>query len=222
MNPIKNSILLCVTKYFCMKNPHQDLQEIKSMMDRSKRFLSLSGIAGIPVGIIALAGIAALNHIINKSWSHWIFPETISFDQEAMISILLITFLTFSLALATTWLLSQRKSIKAQKGKLYSPASKKFLQVLSFSLFIGAVACTVLAWNMDYYYILGFSLIFYGLGMFQASEHSFKELKFLGLGCIVLGLVALWEPSLGLILWAVGFGFLHILYGILMHLKYDK
>ncbi|MGY6522847.1 MAG: hypothetical protein ACXIUD_14025 [Mongoliitalea sp.] len=205
-----------------MKNPHQDLEEIKSMMDRSKRFLSLSGIAGIPVGFIALAGVTAINVFINDSWFNWRFPVTVSFNQAEIITILIISFLTFSLALGITWYLSQRKSVQSKKGNLYSPASKKFLQSLGFPMLIGALVCGILAWNKDYSFIFGMSLLFYGLGMYQASEHSFKELKFLGIGCLMLGLIALVEPSLSLLLWAGGFGVLHILYGILMHVKYDK
>src|SRR6476646_10611498 len=59
-----NCHLLCVSKYFYMSNPAQSLEtlhDIKRMMERSSRFISLSGWSGIAAGGCALAG-AGLAH----------------------------------------------------------------------------------------------------------------------------------------------------------------
>ncbi len=39
-----------------MKQHLQDLTEIRSMMERSSRFISLSGLSGISAGVFALIG----------------------------------------------------------------------------------------------------------------------------------------------------------------------
>lgn len=205
-----------------MKNANQELAEIKSMMEKSTRFLSLSGIAGIPVGIIALVGTMAINYVINNSWKNWHFPAPLSLEQHQLFAIITIALSTFLMALVTTWYLSKRKISASNTGSIYSPASLRFVKTLAFSISIGALVCASLAWNKDYQYILGISLVFYGIGMSQASDHGFKELKYLGLGCILAGILALVSPSLSIILWGLGFGLLHVLYGVLMHRKYDN
>jgi hypothetical protein len=49
-------------------NEHQqDLQHIKQMMERSSRFISLSGLSGIAAGLCALVGAYFANDIINNS-----------------------------------------------------------------------------------------------------------------------------------------------------------
>ncbi|MDO8951520.1 MAG: hypothetical protein Q7U86_02785, partial [Draconibacterium sp.] len=40
------------------KNPNDDLQTIRDIMERSSKFLSLSGLAGIFAGVCALLGAA--------------------------------------------------------------------------------------------------------------------------------------------------------------------
>src|ERR1700759_3425393 len=54
-------ILLCKTKYFKMEENkiHDDLTAIRSLMERSQKFISLSGLSGILAGIYALIGAAA-------------------------------------------------------------------------------------------------------------------------------------------------------------------
>ena len=57
--------LLCSTKCFFMENtkpqqagsrPEQALEDIRQMMERSSRFISLSGLSGVAAGICALGG----------------------------------------------------------------------------------------------------------------------------------------------------------------------
>jgi hypothetical protein len=65
-------------------------------------------------------------------------------------------------------------------------------------------------------------LLFYGLALVNASKFTFEEVKYFGIIEIVLGLVAANFIGYGLLFWAIGFGVLHILYGIYMQLKYGK
>jgi hypothetical protein len=66
------------------------------------------------------------------------------------------------------------------------------------------------------------SLIFYGLSLVSASNFTFNAVKSLGLCQIVLGLISALYPGYGLYFWAIGFGVLHIIYGSVMYLKYDR
>ena len=189
------------------------------MMERSKRFLSLSGIAGIPVGLTALAGITTINFLIHQSWNVWLFPEALTLSNAQLLWMGGITLLMFGIATLITWVLSHKK---ASRQKLASPASMQFLETLAIPVVFGTVACLLFAKNELYTYIPGLSLLMYGIGMIQAAQYSFQELKRLGLTISVLGLLAFLAPSYSLILWATGFGGMHIFYGIWMHLKYDR
>ena len=66
------------------------------------------------------------------------------------------------------------------------------------------------------------SLVFYGLTLINAGKFTYDEVKIVGYVEIVLGLVGLYFVGYGLLLWAIGFGLIHIFYGIYMHYKYEK
>ena len=65
-------------------------------------------------------------------------------------------------------------------------------------------------------------LVFYGLALVNASKYTLGEIRYLGYGQLVLGIVNLWNVSYGLWFGALGFGILHIIYGIWMWYKYEK
>jgi hypothetical protein len=68
------------------------------------------------------------------------------------------------------------------------------------------------------------TLIFYGLALVNASKYTLDDIKYLGYCEIILGLLnGIWmSAGNGLLFWCIGFGFLHIVYGVFMHLKYNK
>jgi hypothetical protein len=56
----------------------------------------------------------------------------------------------------------------------------------------------------------------------NASKYTLTEVRSLGLLEIGLGLLAVHFIGYGLIFWAAGFGVLHIIYGIVMHIRYGS
>ena len=66
------------------------------------------------------------------------------------------------------------------------------------------------------------SLIFYGMALFNASRHTLEEVKVLGIIQIGLGLISSYFVEYGLLIWALGFGVVNIIYGIYMHYKYER
>ena len=66
------------------------------------------------------------------------------------------------------------------------------------------------------------TLIFYGLALYNAGTFTYKEVKILGLVQLSLGLLSAYFISYGLMLWAVGFGLVHIIYGVYMHYRYER
>lgn len=204
-----------------MKKPEQELADIKSMMERSTRFLSLSGLAGVLAGIYAFVG-AGIAY-------YWIyFPETDYGQgttpmngQELMNKLLIISFVVLVLAIGSAYLLSQQKSQrKAQQFR--SPASKRFLFALFIPVLVGGLFSFALIHQNYFQMIAPATLVFYGLGLTNASHFTLGEIKNLGIGQLIVGIAAAFFPDFGLICWALGFGVLHVIYGSMMYFKYDR
>jgi len=204
-----------------MRKPEQELADIKTMMERSTRFLSLSGLAGVLAGIYALIGVAI-------AW-YWIyFPDT-SFGQgttpmngkELMNNLLMISLAVLVLAIGSAYLLSQKKS-QRNSHQFWSPASKRFLLALFIPVLAGGIFSFALIHQSSFHMIAPSTLVFYGLGLINASHFTLSDVKNLGIGQLILGLIAAFFPEFGLLCWTIGFGALHVIYGSLMYYKYDR
>lgn len=204
-----------------MKKPEQELAEIKAMMERSTRFLSLSGLAGVLAGIYAFIG-AGIAY-------YWIyFPETsygtgtvAMSGEDLQVNLLAVALVVLLLAIGSAYLLSQQKSQK-NSHKFWSPASKRFLLALFLPVIAGGLFCFALIHESTYQLIAPATLIFYGLGLINASHFTLGEIRNLGIGQLILGIAAAFFPDFGLICWALGFGVLHVIYGSMMYYKYDR
>ena len=204
-----------------MKKPEQELAEIKSMMERSTRFLSLSGLAGILAGIYAFAGAGiAWYWIYFPSTEYGIDVEAIS-QADLQFNLLVLAVIVLLLAIGTAYLLSQQKSQK-NSNRFWTPASKRFLLALFLPVFAGGVFSFALIHESSYQLIAPATLIFYGLGLINASHFTLGEIKNLGIGQLVLGVIAAFFPQYGLLCWALGFGILHVIYGSMMYYRYDR
>ena len=204
-----------------MRKPEQELAEIKAMMERSTRFLSLSGLSGILAGTYALiaAGLA-------YAWVY--FPEMpygsniSTIRQENILEKLLLTgAIVLLLSIGTAWFMSQSKS-KKKAHKFWTPASKRFIQALFIPVVVGGLFCLALLSRGHFGIVAPATLIFYGLGLLNASTYTLNEIKYLGYCQLVLGVISAFFPGYGLILWSIGFGVLHIIYGSMMYYKYDR
>lgn len=204
-----------------MKKPEQELAEIKSMMERSTRFLSLSGLAGVLAGIYAFVG-AGIAY-------YWIyFPDTTygqgttsKSGEELQVHLMAVALVVLVLAIGSAYLLSQQKS-QRNSQQFWSPASKRFLLALFIPVVAGGLFSFALIHESTYQLIAPATLIFYGLGLINASHFTLGEIKNLGIGQLILGLLAAFFPEFGLICWALGFGILHVIYGSMMYYKYDR
>ncbi len=200
------------------------LQEIRSIMDRSARFVSLSGWSGIWAGSVALAGT-----IIAYIWLHQPDYEYIGktnvasigyFDAMTM-QFIYLALVTFLIAFAGALFFTSRKAQK-NNHKLWNNASRQMLFSLFFPMFAGGVFSTIFIYYGAGLFVCPTSLAFYGLALISASRHTLSDIRYLGMLDVALGCTALFFPGYGLYFWALGFGVLHILYGAIMWNKYDK
>jgi len=204
------------------------LQDIRSMMERSSRFISLSGLAGVFSGTFALIGAAVAHWVTNQGiWiqraqdTEFGTGEILNIDWSVELLLCADAVLEFVASIAVAYYFSRQKAQK--KGQpLWGAYSKQFLINLSLPLATGAVFCLILFSQGLIGLIAPSLLIFYGLALLNGGKFSFEEISYLGVSEIALGLIALVFKGQGLLFWAAGFGGLHILYGILMYLRHDR
>ncbi len=200
----------------------KDLSEIRAMMERASKFLSLSGLSGVSAGLVALVGAAAAYMLLDV---HGVSPFDVTrvaaIDAGLRVSLIGLGILVLALSLLLSLVFSLRMARK-QGRTLWGPATRHLLLMLAIPLVVGAIVTILLLYRGLLWPMPASMLIFYGLGMFSAGSFTFGEVRGLGMLEILLGLVALVLPQLGLLLWAAGFGLLHIAYGLFLYLKYER
>ncbi|MBU2555074.1 MAG: hypothetical protein KKF98_11500 [Bacteroidetes bacterium] len=198
----------------------EDLKMIKEMMSRSTRFISLSGLSGVFAGSFALIG-AFLAYKTVYSNQDYLQLRKAVITSETLTTLLVIATGTLVLSLVAGILLSRKKA-KKNMVKPWNSQAKRMLINLFIPLFAGGILSLIFLFKGYIGMVAPLTLIFYGLGLVNASKYTLTEIRSLGIAEIILGLLAAQFIGYGLIFWALGFGILHIVYGIIMHLKYKS
>lgn len=208
------------------KQIQDDLASIRSLMERSSKFISLSGLSGILAGIYALigAGVAYYELYIgigtHRFNPHFRIIENIE-DSFLLFTLLLIALAVLLASILTGFILTARKAKK--KGQpIWGNTSRALMFNMALPLVSGGLLILILLFRNYYGIVSPASLIFYGLALVAASNFTYKDVRYLGICEIVLGLIAACLPGYGLLFWAIGFGVLHIVYGSMMYFKYDR
>jgi hypothetical protein len=198
------------------------LNDIRNIMNRSSKFISLSGLSGIFAGVTALVG-AYFAHQVLKDY----LAGNIGFGYDAQsdieIELLKIGILVLIVALLGGIFFTYRQSRK-KNLPLWDSTSRNLIVNLAIPLVTGGLF--VIALLLNHSNAVGLvapsTLIFYGLALINASKFTYSDIKFLGVCEIILGIIAMFNIGYGLYFWAAGFGVLHILYGSIMYFKYEK
>lgn len=200
----------------------QDLSDIRSMMERSSKFLSLSGLAGVLAGIYALAGAWFAYSVLGLSTQELPTGYLDSTASPANITqLILLAVIILVLAIGTAIVLSWMKANKRGESA-WNATSKRMIANMSVPLVTGGLLILILLSKNILVLIAPLSLIFYGVALYNASKFSYDDVKYLGIVQIGLGLLAALYTNYGLLLWAIGFGVIHIVYGIYMHIRYER
>lgn len=198
----------------------QDLKDIKDMMSKSSRFISLSGLSGILAGTYALIGAFLVQNIINTRTAADTFAR-VSLNFETKTTLAIIAFGVLLLSVSTGIFLTTRKARKAGL-KVWDDQSKRLLINLLIPLVTGGLLCVILISKGFATIVAPLTLIFYGLALVNASKYTLNDVRSLGIAEVILGLVDIYFDGNGLLIWSIGFGVLHIIYGIIMYMKYDR
>ena len=202
--------------------PFETLQDIKRIMERSSRFISLSGLSGIAAGIFALAGAWFAYGLIDKYYNQFTNYGYSGQDfQSLKLKLMLIAISVLLIALLTSFYFTWRRARQNQM-KFWDHTSRRLLINMLIPLITGGLFILAMLQQDEWRYVAPASLIFYGLSLVNASKYTFSDVRYLGLLQIVMGLINTQYIGYGLYFWAAGFGLLHIIYGFLMWWKYER
>jgi len=220
------------------QNPYDQLKEIRSLMERSTRFVSLSGWTGVMAGVYSLIGASAAYYVIfkmnfpaddlpqraekydpgravNYNYSHGL--DDLLSDKNLLLAGIAILVILFS---AGTALYQSSVKARMQGVRLWNSTTRRLFVQLIIPLAAGGIFCIALLFYGNAGLIAPAMLVFYGLALLNGSKYTLKEFHSLALCEIALGLISLFFIGYGLYFWAIGFGILHIIYGILMQKRY--
>ncbi len=194
----------------------KDIKDIKQMMSQSSQFISLSGLSGILAGIYALVGAFVVDYLIKQNKYGVIIIEGYTFRM-----ILMTAFIVLALSLITAYLMTVQKA-KKMGEKVWNVSSKRLLINFSIPLITGGIFALLLLRHGVYGLIAPITLMFYGLACLHASKYTLRDVRYLGITEIILGLIAVEFSGYGLYFWILGFSVCHIVYGAVMYFKYDR
>ncbi|MDH5368192.1 MAG: hypothetical protein OEW67_14490 [Cyclobacteriaceae bacterium] len=203
------------------QNYIDDLSEIRNIMERSSRFVSLSGLSGILVGLYALIG-------AYMAYKTFYFSDELIYSRlrdgvisTNVIKLVAIAFVVLILALGSAIGLSYRKA-KKNGLPIWDNTAKLLFVNLFIPLISGGIFIVIMFSKGAIGLVAPSTLLFYGLALVNASKYTFNDIRYLGIAEIALGLMSAYFIGYGLLFWAIGFGVLHIIYGLWMYFKYEK
>lgn len=203
--------------------PEQALHDIRQMMERSSRFISLSGLSGVAAGSFALLGAWLAYGILENYYGTYNSRGIFSGDEFSRLKLKLIGLaaLVFTAAFCSSFYFTWRRA-KKQNASIWGPVSKRLFWNMSVPLLAGTGFILAMLRYDDWAYVSSACLVFYGLALINASKYTLTDIRYLGYCEILLGLANMFFIGYGLYFWAIGFGVLHILYGIMMWWKYER
>ncbi len=215
----------------------ESLKDIKSMMEKSSKFVSLSGLSGISAGVCAIVGASAAYLKISSFYSAWSSRVAmysslddnwhskgqipLNANQDLAFDLVLIAVITLIAALISSTVFTMNRA-KKNNHNLWDNTSKRLLTSVSVPLVTGGIFCLILLRHNLFGLLAPTTLMFFGLALINGSKFTLPEIRYVGLLNIVLGLLNGVFIGYGLLFWALGFGIVNIVYGIYMYNKYER
>ena len=191
-----------------------DIAHIRSMMERSSRFLSLSGWAGIIPGLLALVGLATVVWLIQQTKLTVGYEAGIENDHPLIMQLGIVAIVVLALSIFASWYTCMRKA-RLDKQSTWTPAIRNMLLHFAIPLLAGAIIVSWIYQKEQWELLSPVLLSFYGLALVMVSQFTLRSVFWMGIFEIALSIPA------GMTGWdlpvlAIGFGFTHIVYGIMM------
>ena len=206
------------------QNQHLEaLQDIRQMMQRSSKFISLSGLSGIAAGFWALVGAYFAHTWIRAYYNQ--YSSTGDFSgpefQQLKLNLFLLAGAVLFLTLISAYYFTWRKT-REDKVPLWNHTSRQLTINMMIPLVAGGLFVLSMLQHNEWRFITPACLIFYGVALVNGSKYTLSDIRYLGISEIILGLIATQYVGGGLYFWAIGFGVLHIIYGFIMWWKNER
>ena len=149
----------------------QAITDIRSMMERSSRCISLSGLSGVFAGIFALIG-AYLAYTKLRASS---YQNTRGVSGEDIVEVTVYFIEIASAVLIASLLVGTLLTIRNSKRKgisVWDNSAKRLLINLGIPLVAGGLFCLVLLFHGIIGLVAPATLIFYGLALINASKYK--------------------------------------------------
>lgn len=208
-----------------ISNPNEDLQAIREIMERSSKFLSLSGLSGIFAGVCALIGVAfAWFFLLDSGQIRYVdfMENSDSLSVSGLrYSLAIDAVLVLGFALFGAFFFSRRNARRAGQ-QFWTISVRQLLFNLLIPLVSGGLFILILVIQKNLMLVVPVMLIFYGLSLVNAGKFTLSEIHYLGLIEIILGILAGIFISYWLLFWTLGFGLMHIVYGTVMYYRHER
>jgi hypothetical protein len=199
-----------------MNKQQEDLKMIREMMEKSSKFLSLSGLSGVIAGITAIIGATFAYFYLLRD------PAMTNYTRmQEMMILLTDALIVLFISIGTAIFLSKRKAAKTGQ-RLINKITLRLMYHFAIPLVTGGILSLVFLLKGDVQIVVSLTLIFYGLALLNTSKFTYNEIQYLGITEIICGLLAILLPHNGVLFWTIGFGVCHIFYGLIMYFKYDR
>lgn len=206
-------------------NQQQDqlatLHEIRNIMDRSSRFISLSGLSGVAAGVSALLGAGVVKWYLVTNNINYNETLGLTLTKDNIWFLVAVAGLVFILAFCSATYFTARNA-KKKSHRVWDSKTERMLVNLFIPLAAGGIFSAILIYHDLLYLVAPVTLIFYGCALLNASKYTLSDIRYLGICEIILGLLASFFVGYGLLAWTLGFGVLHIVYGTLVYFKYER
>jgi hypothetical protein len=214
-----------------VQDPLAQLTEIRAIMERSSRFISLSGLSGVGAGVVALLGTAIGHYYLQQEYGaqeygargyERLFLTSQSERLAALPFLLGLALAMIAAALLAAAFFTLRRTRRDGLRSMWTAPARRLAAAIFIPLVAGGLFCLKLFLSGAPELVVPAMLVFYGVALLNGSKYTLDEIKYLGLTQIALGLVALLVPEYGLLLFGLGFGLGHIGYGLLMYNRYER
>lgn len=195
-----------------------DIEAIKDIMDRSSKFISLSGLSGVLAGTFALVAAYMAYRTVNEGQYFLDYRRETALTTSSLVYLFTIAITTIVLSITCGILLTTRKARKLNQS-IFDRQARLVVINLAIPLVTGGLFCLIVLLKGGVAFVAPLTLIFYGLALVNASKYAVDAMRTLGMIEIGLGLISTWYLGYGLIFWAIGFGVMHIIYGVFMYVK---
>jgi hypothetical protein len=179
-----------------------NLRFIRETMERSASFTAIPGYGGILMGVTAI-GAAIIAHY-QPSLRGW------------LVTWLVEAFLAFGIGILAMW-----QKAKNSGDSLNSAPARKFAFGFAPPLIAGIILTGLLYFKGLFTYLPAVWLTLYGTAVVTGGAYSVRIVPIVGWIFMSLGLVSVFLPTgYGNLLMGLGFGLLHLVFGLIVARRY--